>query len=264
MGGPKDDSKAGWRLTPVRGLFAIHRVTTVHVYIGYDARELSAYSVAASSLFGTSGIEAIRLEEKRLRRKGLYSRLSGFKESGQQVDLISRAPQSTDFALSRFLTPILCQSGYALFVDCDVVFLDDVHKMLDEVHAEHAVSVVKHLYQPRSVMKMDSQEQTSYSRKNWSSVMLFNCNHPANYRLTLHDVNTRPGLDLHSLYWLNDSEIGELNPRWNWLVGEQQKPPNPAIAHFTLGGPWIPDWSPKPHDEIWNSANANRPVFDAF
>jgi hypothetical protein len=105
---------------------------------------------------------------------------------------------------------------------------------------------------------MVNQQQTIYPRKNWSSVMLFNCNHPANRRLTLHDINNRPGRDLHAFYWLHDEEIGTLNPRWNWLVNEQERPLDVAIAHFTNGGPWIAGWIPAPFDDLWLEAQASR------
>ncbi len=99
--------------------------------------------------------------------------------------------------------------------------------------------------------KMGGVVQTAYPRKNWSSVMLFNCDHPANRRLSLDDVNNRPGRDLHAFYWLHDSEIGELPPAWNWLVNVQPAPESVKIMHMTLGGPWMPNWEPAPHDEIW-------------
>jgi len=85
--------------------------------------------------------------------------------------------------------------------------------------------------------------------------MLFNCAHPANRRLSLQDVNERPGRDLHSFYWLADSEIGELPDAWNWLVNVREKPAEPKLAHFTLGGPFSVGWPGAPHDEIWLEAS---------
>lgn len=102
---------------------------------------------------------------------------------------------------------------------------------------------------------MDAQVQTSYPRKNWSSVILWNTDHPANRRLTLHDVNTRPGLWLHQFGWLHDDEIGALPPEWNWLVNVQERPAYPGIAHFTLGGPFTPGWKGAQNDEIWYEAS---------
>lgn len=225
----------------------------IKVYIGYDEREAPAAQVAASSLRRvTNGrIEPEFLRADRLSAMGLLWRVSDHR-GGQDYDLISNATKSTRFAVSRFLTPLLCQEGYALFVDCDVVFREDPSRMLAEIDKNHAVSVVKHDYVPSSDRKMVNQQNQRYARKNWSSVMLFNVEHPANHRLSLHDVNERKGLDLHQFYWLNDSEIGALDARWNWLVNEQPEPQGKnGIAHFTLGGPFTPGWPGAPHDDVW-------------
>jgi hypothetical protein len=84
--------------------------------------------------------------------------------------------------------------------------------------------------------------------------MLFNCEHPANQRLSVRDVNERVGRDLHALYWLADDEIGALDPAWNWLVNVQERPANLGIAHFTLGGPFTPAWNGAPNDDLWLAA----------
>lgn len=224
----------------------------MRVYIGYDPAEDEAYRVAASSLYETSGLIAEPLVSERLSAVGLLNRPVDTR--GQMYDIPSNAPCSTEFAISRFMVPILCQSGYALFVDCDVVFLGDVHDLMDYADPRHAVTVVKHQHLGSEGHKMGGMAQTKYPRKNWSSVMLFNCDHPANRRLSVHDVNTRPGRDLHGLYWLNDAEIGGLPQQWNWLVNVQPKPHRPKIAHFTLGGPWIDGWPGAEHDDIWSAA----------
>lgn len=169
-------------------------------------------------------------------------------------DIVSNAPCATEFSNSRFLVPILCTAGWALFVDCDVVFLADVDEIFRLADPTKAVMVVKHDHRPAAETKMGGAAQTLYPRKNWSSVMLINCDHPANRRLTLSDVNARPGRDLHAFYWLADSEIGELPARWNWLVNEQPMPFDPAIAHFTNGGPFTAGWPGAPFDDLWSSA----------
>jgi hypothetical protein len=219
------------------------------VYLGWDSREAPAYGVAAKTLYNTSGIVPTPLKADRLAAAGLYSRPV---DMGRGYDLPSNAPCSTEFAASRFLTPILAQTGWALFADCDVVFLRDVAEMLTGLEPGKAVYVVKH-QQKGGGTKMDGQAQTSYSRKNWSSVMLFDCNHEANWRLSVEDVSRRPGRDLHGFFWLHDDEIGELGPEWNWLVNVVPKPNNLGIAHFTLGGPWFPDWQGAEHDDLWLS-----------
>lgn len=223
------------------------------VYIGYDPREIDAYSVAENSLKITSGIDCTPLCEESLRACGLYTR--PVDKRIQPYDIISNASCATDFSSSRFLVPLLCQYGWALFVDCDMVFVGDVNDILRGVDKSKAIYVVKH---PNGIHKDDKKmcglEQTSYLRKNWSSVMLFNCDHTSNRRLSLRDVNERPGRDLHRFYWLDDSEIGELDPKWNWLVNVRDKPKDVKIAHFTLGGPWFESWVPSDNDDIWLKA----------
>lgn len=223
------------------------------VYIGYDQREVAAYHVACKTLNRTSpGASITPLDADRLAAFGLLRR--PVDRRGGLYDLPSNAPASTDFAVSRFLVPHLAQTGWALFTDCDVVFLADVAQLFALADPKFAVMVVKHLALPDEGTKMDGVPQVPYRRKNWSSVMLWNCDHPANRRLSVQDVNERPGRDLHAFYWLHDSEIGALPAEWNWLVNVQPKPLHPKIAHFTLGGPWLPNWSPADHDDIWTSA----------
>ena len=54
-----------------------------------------------------------------------------------------------------------------------------------------------------------------------------------------------------------DMLLGRLEPEWNWLVGVQPKPARPKIAHYTLGGPWLPAWEHREHDDIWLAAAQN-------
>lgn len=222
------------------------------IFMGYDEREQKAYEAAERSLKKVSDLRATPLKLEQLAAQGLLRR--SMDRRGQMYDLPSNAPCATEFAASRFLTPMLAQSGWALFVDCDVVFLSNPYLLMRLADPTKAVMVVKHENGHHAGTKMDGQAQVLYPRKNWSSVMLFNCDHPANRRLTLQDVNDRPGRDLHAFYWLHDDEIGELPPEWNWLVGVQPKPAEPKIAHFTLGGPWLPNWEGGPDDLIWLEA----------
>lgn len=223
----------------------------MRVFIGYDSKENEAYRAAVKSLKMHSRIEMEPepLVSSRLQAGGLLHRTVDTR--GQMYDMPSNAPCSTEFAASRFLVPILCQTGWALFTDCDVIFMCDINEIMQHADPDKAVMVVRHSHAGDEKNKMAGVTQTRYPRKNWSSVMLFNCDHPANRRLTIHDVSNRPGRDLHGFYWLHDSEIGELPAEWNWLVNVTEKPEKPCIAHFTLGGPWIDGWTPQPHDEIW-------------
>lgn len=225
----------------------------MRIYIGFDHNERPAVDVAKASLMGVSHIKPELIKSSKLVAQGVLRRITD-KRGGQPYDLISNAPKATEFAVSRFLTPIICQDRWALFTDCDVVFKENPLNILNEITPGKAVYVVKHDYLPISAWKMVNQKQMPYPRKNWSSVMLFDCEHPANWRLSLRDVNERPGLQLHQFYWLSNDEIGDLHPRWNWLVGEQHKPSEVGIAHFTLGGPWLPGWTEAEHDDLWIDA----------
>lgn len=221
----------------------------MRVFLGWDDREPEVCRVAAASLKRTSGITPEWLRIDRLRDAGLMWRLAD--RRGGVWDLVSNAACSTDFAISRFLVPIICQEGWVLFADPDVVFMRDVSDLREMADDRYAVMVVKHEHDPQRGVKMDGRPQVPYARKNWSSVIWWNCAHKANRRLTLHDVNTRTGLALHQFYWLHDDEIGELAPAWNWLVNEQPRPSDLAIAHFTNGCPGLPNWTPQSNDDIW-------------
>jgi len=234
----------------------------VKVYIGADSREPEAYRVAEASLRRRASIplEVTPLEITRLAACGLLRRPTDLR--GHRYDLPSNAPASTEFAISRFLVPLLAQTGWALFTDCDVVFLGDVAELLEIADPRYALMCVQHAPQGHTrtavyehgalySAKMDGQLQTIYPRKNWSSVVLWNCDHPANQRLSLVDIQERRGFDLHNLYWLADSEIGALPAEWNWLVNVEPMPIKPKIAHFTLGGPFTPGWQGADYDSLW-------------
>ena len=226
----------------------------MRVLIGYDESEDRAAQVAARSLRRVSGLAAEFLCAPKLRAQGLFTRVEDTR--GQRYDFASQAPCSTEFSNLRFLTPLLAQTGFALFVDCDVVFLRSPLEMLSEIRPGKAVYVVRHDYTPSTQYKMVNQVQTRYALKNSSSVMLFDCNHPANLRLNLHTVNQMPGRWLHGLSWLHGDEIGFLDPAWNWLVDEEPRPGNLGIAHLTLGGPYLEGWKGGSFDAEWRAAEA--------
>jgi hypothetical protein len=142
-------------------------------------------------------VQTIPLVLSRLQRAGLYTRTVSHVD-GRLFDDVSGAPMSTEFALSRFLVPLLCQRGPAVFMDSDVLVLDDVWSLLGRGEwRKYAVSVVKHAESNARGLKMGGQIQNPYHRKNWSSVMLFNCDHPAWAHLSLYRFNATRGLGLH-------------------------------------------------------------------
>lgn len=223
------------------------------IYIGYDSREQAAWDVAAKTA-RSFGCDVQPVYESRLRAAGILTRPL-YKRGAEMYDLNSSAPQSTEFAISRFAIPLIAHSGWCLGVDCDIVCLRDPKLLMKYADASKAVMVVKHPPLLDTSFKMDGQAQLLYERKNWSSVALYNVDHPANRRLNIQMLNQWPGRDLHAFRWLADDEIGELPREANWLVGVQPKPDKPIIAHFTLGVPVMPGHEHDEHSEIWTEAS---------
>ena len=159
--------------------------------------------------------------------------------------------QSTEFSFSRFFTPYLCNyEGWALFVDNDIIALDDIAKLWALRDDKYAVMCVKHDHNPAEEEKFMHSTQTRYQKKNWSSVMLFN--NPKCKALTKDYVNNASGLELHQFKWLNDdSLIGELPQRWNHLVDYTQAKEPPALVHYTEGGPFYPDYANCDYAKEW-------------
>ncbi len=225
------------------------------IFLGFDPREYSAFAVAKESIRRfdrTIPINGVVLSD--LRSCGLYKRPTR-RRLGKLWDEISGAHMSTEFAISRFLVPELVERdngiGWALFMDCDVLVrsnLQELRRLLDD---DKALMCVKHDHRPASNVKMDDQVQTSYPRKNWSSVMAFNCDHPSNRKLTVDLVNSLPGRDLHRFCWLKENEIGELPAEWNYLVGHTEGVDDPKIVHFTDGGPWLENFQSVPYADEW-------------
>ncbi|QEY33315.1 hypothetical protein EVJ50_02630 [Synechococcus sp. RSCCF101] len=207
------------------------------MYIGYDPRETAAVHVLAESIQARASVP-VRIAQVRL----------------SQLKAVFRRPhnplQSTAFSFSRFLVPWLNgYSGWALFIDADMLCLADIAELWALRDERAAVQVVKHDHTCTAGQKFQGMPQTPYPRKNWSSVMLFNC---ARCRqLTPELVSTASGLHLHQFQWLEDGEIGSLPPEWNVLVGVQPIPERPRILHYTLGGPWFDDCRTMPESEQW-------------
>ena len=223
------------------------------IFIGFDPREAEAFAVCRHSLRRLSGdipVRAIALDD--MRKGGLYWRPTE-RRDGRLWDTISGAPMSTEFAISRFLTPILAKRGWALFMDSDILAMADINELFDQADPSKAVMCVQHKHEPPEGVKMDGQLQVLYARKNWSSVMLFNCEHPANQALTVQLINTVPGRDLHRFSWLRDDEIGALDPAWNFLVGHTDPAVNAKLVHFTEGGPWFEGYENVPYADEWRA-----------
>jgi lipopolysaccharide biosynthesis glycosyltransferase len=213
----------------------------IRVFIGFDRRETVAFHVLSHS------IHAHATEPVAIAPIALHQLEGTFRRE-------HNALQSTDFSFSRFLAPSMCGfEGWSLFLDCDMLFLDDIAKLWALRDDRHAVMVVKHDYVPKEEVKFLGAVQTKYEKKNWSSVMLFN--NAKCKALTSDYVNTATGLQLHQFKWLgDDSLIGELPRRWNHLVGEYDFDADAGNVHFTIGGPYFTEYSDCDYADAWRNA----------
>lgn len=206
----------------------------IRVFIGYDPNETIAYHVLAHSI---------------LRHASVPVSITPLKLSQLPLTRPRSEGQSTEFSFSRFLVPWLCGfKGTAIFMDCDMLVRTDI-ATLSGIPGK-AVSVVKHDYTPKTDSKFLDQVQTKYEKKNWSSVMVFDCSYCG--VLTPDYVDKASGLDLHQFKWLGgDYMIGSLDPAFNHLVGEYKPNPNAKIVHYTLGTPCFAKYANCEFAEEW-------------
>lgn len=232
------------------------------IWIGFDPREADAFAVCRATILRrhTQPIPVRGLVLEDLQRRGLYTR-PVTRDGGQLIDVLSRredysGAMSTEHAIARFFVPHIAREGWALFTDGDMLARGNMARVFERLDPKFAVYCVKHDHRPNSATKMDGQVQTAYPRKNWSSFMIFNCEHEANRDLTLAALNLLPGRDLHRFCWLDDEEIGELNPAWNFLVGHSDPAaiPDPQMVHFTEGTPSMPGYEEGLYADEWRRA----------
>lgn len=225
----------------------------LRIYIGWDDREEEAWDICFASLQRRSSVplHVTPLKRQALIYRGYYNRTFHLRD-GQRIDDQDKKPFSTEFAFTRFLVPALENyMGWALFCDCDFLWRADVADLFALADPKYAVQVVKHEHVPLETSKMDGCQQTKYPRKNWSSLVLWNCAHPAHRALTTQAVNTRPGAWLHGFEWLTDEEIGALPMEWNWLEGWSPPSVTPKAVHYTRGGPWFADYQDVGYAKDW-------------
>lgn len=203
----------------------------IRVFIGHDSREEVAFHVLSHSIQRRASEPVAIAPVKLSQLDGLMWR--------ERHNL-----QSTDFSFSRFLVPHLAGfEGWALFMDCDMLMLEDIAALWALRDDRYAVMCVHHDHVPAEDTKFLAQTQTVYEKKNWSSVMLLNCARCT--ALTPEYVNTASGLELHRFHWLDgDHLIGEIPHRWNHLV--DYDPPQPvgeiSNLHYTSGGPYFDEY----------------------
>ncbi len=202
----------------------------IPIFIGFDQCESVAYHTLCHSILSRASVPVAFIPIKRSMLKGIHDRPLDPK-------------QSNEFSFTRFLVPYLMDfQGRAIFMDLDVIVLDDIKKHWDQTDFFSAVQVVKHDYTPRDKIKYLGNTQYDYPCKNWSSVMLFNCSHVDCRKLTPDYVNRATGLDLHRFLWADEKNVGDLPKEWNHLVSEYDPNPDAKLVHYTVGGPYFHEY----------------------
>jgi len=209
----------------------------INLYVGYDEREAIAYHVFCHSVIKNTSIP-VKITPL------VLSQLKEFNETHQD--------RSNDFVYSRFLTPYLNEfDGWAIFADGDMICQADLKELISMADPNKALMVVKHDYQTKASIKYLGNINENYPRKNWSSVILWNCSHPKHKILTPEFVSNQTGKFLHRFSWLDDNDIGELPVEWNWLACEYEKNTDAKLIHYTLGTPCFKDFRDTDMAEIW-------------
>ena len=207
----------------------------IHLFCGYDPREAIGFHVFVASVLTRTRMPVC-----------IYP-----------LDAKGLPEGSNNFTLSRFLVPWFMRfKGRAIFADAaDQLMMDDIVKLDMLFDPTKAVQVVKRPdYESRHPRKYVGTamecDQSNYSRKNWASLMLINCEHEAWAKMTPERIKISRPLDLLQLKFCGDS-IGELPARWNVLVDEGDDPEGAAICHWTAGIPAFPHYASAPAAEQW-------------
>jgi lipopolysaccharide biosynthesis glycosyltransferase len=214
----------------------------IRIAIGFDQRESVAYHTFAQSILEKSS-EPVSFTPLVLNSLSKYTE--------------THTDGSNAFIYSRFLTPhIFNFDGWAIFADGDMICLDDISKLWALRDNNKAVMVAKHDYKTKAHDKYLGNKNQDYPRKNWSSVILWNCSHPKHQILTPDFIMKQPGSYLHRFSWLDDSDIGEIPKEWNWLTTEYADNYEAKLLHYTLGTPCFKDYWNSEMAELWHDAHS--------
>lgn len=201
----------------------------INVYVGFDDREAVAYHTFCQSILSRAS-EPVSFTPLALNvLRPIYTE--------------QHSDGSNAFIYSRFLVPFLQDfKGWAIFADGDMTCHDDIAKLWALRDESKAVMVVKHDYKTKFSKKYLDNRNDDYPRKNWSSVILFNCGHPANEALTPEFIEDATGAQLHRFTWLSEDLIGDIPKEWNWLDSEYEVNPDAKLIHYTVGTPCFTEY----------------------
>jgi lipopolysaccharide biosynthesis glycosyltransferase len=211
----------------------------IPIFIGYDTRETIAYHVCANSIIRHASVPISTIPlALNLLKDYIETHTDG----------------SNQFVYTRFLVPHLMNyQGWAIFVDGDMLVRTDIEQLWKLRDESKAVMVVKHNYQTKMKEKYLGAKNEDYPRKNWSSVILWNCGHLSNKLITPEYVQSATGPQLHRFSWLADNEIGELPIEWNWLADEFGNNQQAKLIHYTLGTPCFNEFENTTMSKYWHN-----------
>lgn len=208
----------------------------LRVFIGFDPREAAAYHVCQQSIIEHSA-DPLQLS---------FTPVTGPLRDG-----------SNAFTYARFEVPYRCGfQGYAIFLDGDMLVRTDIASLVDRSLMYQGAAVVKHDYKTKHPTKYLGARNEDYPRKNWSSVVVWNCGFYPNRALTPSYISSKPGSFLHRFAWLEDKQIGSLDPAWNRLVMEEPITEDDKLRHFTIGSPCFPDYADCDGAKEWHETYA--------
>ena len=213
-------------------------MTPIPVFVGYDPREAIAYHTCVNSIIrhASQPVAIIPIA---------LNLFQDYKET--------HTDGSNHFIYTRFLVPHLMGfKGWAIFIDGDMIIRGDIVELWNLREIDKDVMVVKHDYQTCMPVKYLGAKNEDYPRKNWSSVILWNCNSFPNRQLTPEFVQKSSGSFLHRFSWLDDDRIGDLPPEWNWLPDEYGPNLNAKLLHYTLGAPCFQEFADTPQGNEWH------------
>jgi lipopolysaccharide biosynthesis glycosyltransferase len=210
----------------------------IPIFIGYDPREAIAYHVCVNSIIRQSSAPVAIVPLA----------LNNFRDYTE-----THTDGSNQFIYSRFLVPhLMGYTGHAIFMDGDMIVRGDIAELWALRQADKDVMVVKHDYKTRMTEKYLGAKNEDYPRKNWSSVMIFNCNNYPTKKLTPEYIQKSTGAHLHRFSWTSDDRVGELPPEWNWLPDEYGANPDAKLLHYTLGTPCFHEFATTTMADEWH------------
>jgi lipopolysaccharide biosynthesis glycosyltransferase len=210
----------------------------IPIFIGYDPREAIAFHTCVNSIVRHAS-QPVSIMPLALNNFGDYTE--------------THTDGSNQFIYSRFLVPHLMDyQGQAIFMDGDMIVRGDIAELWAMRDLGKDVQVVKHDYKTRMPVKYLGSKNENYPRKNWSSVMIFNCNNFPTKKLTPEYIQKSTGSHLHRFEWTTDDRVGELPPEWNWLPDEYGANPDAKLLHYTLGTPCFHEFATTTMADEWH------------